>query len=178
VKIEDRQKFLVMLTIGAMALFVAVNFILTPLGGWWSSRSAQIRDLRARVTDGRSLVKREDGIRGHWDNMRTNSLPPNTSAAEQELLRAVDGWSSDCGVEITSLTPQWKEEDTNYLTLNCRVETSGDISSLSRFLYDLEKGPMMLRVDSVEFGTHENSSQPMTMGLDLDGLVLISNDAK
>jgi Tfp pilus assembly protein PilO len=178
VKIENRQQFLVMLTIGAMALFVGVNFILTPLQGWWSSRSAEIRDLRAKVTDGRAMVRREEAIRGNWDNMRTNSLPPNTSAAEQRLLRAVDGWSSDCGVEITSLSPQWKEEDTNYLTLNCRVETSGDISSLSRFLYDLEKGPLMLRVDSVELGSHDNNGQQMTMGLDLDGLVLIANDTK
>jgi hypothetical protein len=174
-KIQNRQQFLVIMALAAVGLFVGVNFIFTPLQGWWSSRSAQIRDLRAKVKDGRFLLQRETGIRGHWDDMRTNALPPNTSVAEAKLLGAVDNWSRSTGVEITSLMPQWKQEDTNYLTLNCRVETSGDINSLSRFLYELEKGPMGLRVDSVELGAHDTSGQQMTMGLDLNGLVLVPN---
>ena len=33
-KIENRQQFLLQLTIAALALYVGVNFILTPLAGW------------------------------------------------------------------------------------------------------------------------------------------------
>jgi Tfp pilus assembly protein PilO len=174
VKVENRQQMLVMLTIAAVALYVGVNFVFTPLQGWWSARSAQIKNLGDKVKNGQALVKRETAIRGHWANMVTNALPPNTSLAEQRLLEAVDNWSRSSGVEITSIMPQWKQEDTNYLTLNCRVETSGDIGALSRFLYDLEKGPMALRVDSVELGTHDNIGQQMTLGMDLNGLVLVS----
>jgi len=174
VNIENRQQKLLLLTIAAAALYVGVNFVFTPLQGWWSSRSAQIKELSTRVNDGNKLVKRESAIRGHWADMVTNALPPNTSLAEQKFLESVDNWSRNAGVEITSITPQWKQEDTNYMTLNCRVETSGDIGSLSRFLYSLEKGPMALRVDSVELGAHDNNGQQMTLGMDLNGLVLVS----
>jgi Tfp pilus assembly protein PilO len=178
VKIKNRQEFLVVLTIAAFALLVGVNFILEPLGGWWSARQAQIKELRAEVTAGQQLIRREAGIRSRWADMTANALPANTSLAEQKLLTAVDGWSRGSGAEVTSLMPQWKNESTNYLTLTCRVETSGDIGSLSKFLYDLENGPMALRLDSLELGAHDKDGQQMTLSTEINGLALLQPDKK
>jgi Tfp pilus assembly protein PilO len=177
-KIENRQQFLVMLTIAAAALFVVVNFILTPLGGWWSSRQAQIKDLRTKVSEGQQLIKREAGVRSRWDDMQKNSLPADTSLAEQQLLKAVDGWSHSSGAEVTSLMPQWKNDSTNYLTLTCRVETSGDLGALSRFLYDLEQGPLALRLDSVELSAKDKDGLQMTMSTEVNGLALLPPNTK
>ena len=177
-KIKNRQEFLVVLTIAAFALLVGVNFILEPLGGWWSARQAQIKELRAEVTAGGQLIRRESGIRSRWADMTANALPANTSLAEQKLLTAVDGWSRSSGAEVTSLMPQWKNESTNYLTLTCRVETSGDIGSLSKFLYDLENGPMALRLDSLELGAHDKDGQQMTLSTEINGLALLQPDKK
>ena len=176
--IKNRQEFLVMLTIAAVGLFVAVNFIFAPLQSWWSERQTQVRQLREQVKDGNQLIKREARIHSRWDDMRANALPANSSQAEQQFLKAVDTWSRDSGVAITSLMPQWKNDSTNYMTLTCRVETSGDLGTLSQFLYDLEKGPMALRLDSVELGLHANNNQQMTLGLELNGLALVPHDKK
>ena len=177
-KIKNRQEFLVVLTIAAFALLVGVNFILEPLGGWWSARQAQIKELRAEVTAGGQLIRRESGIRSRWANMTANALPANTSLAEQKLLTAVDGWSRSSGAEVTSLMPQWKNESTNYLTLTCRVETSGDLGALSKFLYVLERGPMALRLDSLELGAHDKDGQQMTLSTEINGLALLQPDKK
>jgi Tfp pilus assembly protein PilO len=178
VKIKNRQEFLVVLTIAAFALLVGVNFILEPLGGWWSARQAQIKELRTEVTEGQQLIRRESGIRGRWADMTANALPVNTSLAEQKLLTAVDDWSRSSGAEVTSLMPQWKNESTNYLTLTCRVETSGDLGALSKFLYDLERGPMALRLDSLELGAHDKDGQQMTLSTEINGLALLQPDKK
>ena len=74
-KIENRQQFLVLLTIAAAGLFVAVNFIITPLAGFWSSRQAEIHTLRQQVSDGNQLVKRESVVRSRWADMQANALP-------------------------------------------------------------------------------------------------------
>lgn len=177
-KIENRQQFLMVLAGAAVALFVGVNFILTPLGGWWSSRQAQIKELRTKVGEGQQLIKREAGVRRRWDDMLKNSLPANTSLAEQQLLKAMDDWSHSSGVEVTSMMPQWKNDSTNYLTLSCRVETSGDLGTLSRFLYDLEQGPMALRVDSVELSAKDKDGLQMTMSTEINGLALLPQNTK
>jgi hypothetical protein len=74
--------------------------------------------------------------------------------------------------------PQWKNEPTNYLTLTCRVETSGDLGALGKFLYDLERGPMALRLDSLELGAHDKDGQQMTLSTEINGLALIQPDKK
>ena len=172
-KIENRQQFLMALTLGALALLIGVNFIGEPLANAWSARSAQIKELRAKVTAGKYLVQREAGIRSRWSGMSANALPDNPSLAEQQVLKLFDNWSRDTGAEISSIMPQWKNDATNYMTLNCRGEASGRRGTLSQFLYDIEKGPAALKLDSVELSAHDNTGQQLTLGLQISGLALI-----
>jgi hypothetical protein len=176
--IKNRQDFLVILVIAAAGLFVGINFIFTPLAHFWSDRQSQIVSLRDKVRDGTRRILREAITRGEWDQMRTNALPPVTSQAEQQFLKAMDGWSRDSGAEITSLAPQWKSDSTNYMTLECRVESEGDLGSLSRLIYLIEKGPMAVRLDTVELSSHDNSGQAMTLGMEVNGLALLQTDKK
>ena len=171
-KIENRQQFLVALTIGAVALFVAVNFIAQPLGDWWSARQLQIKNLRSQVDEGQKLVKREAILRASWSDMQSNSLAANPSQAEQQFLKALDGWSRDAGTEITSIMPQWKSDSTNYLTLACRVEAAGDLGALTRLLGAVERGPLAVKLDSVELTARDATGQLLTLALELNGLAL------
>jgi hypothetical protein len=59
------------------------------------------------------------------------------------------------------------------MTLNCRVEASGTLGTLSQFLYSIEKGPMPLKPDSVELTARENTGQQLTLGLQISGLALL-----
>jgi hypothetical protein len=124
------------------------------------------------------MIQREAIIRGRWNGMRTNALPASPSLAEQQVLKALDAWSRDSGAEITSITPQWKNTSTNYLTLDCRVETAGTLDALSRFLYAVEKGQMALKIDSLELSAHDNTGQQLTLGLEINGLALTSEGKK
>lgn len=171
--VKNRQDLLVVVTVCAAALFVGVNFVFTPLQGWWTQRQIQIKKLQDQVKDGKGLIAREQIDRAHWDNMRTNALPGVTSDAEQQFLTAIDGWSRNSGAEITSIMPQWKNDATNYMTLDCRVEAAGELSQLSQFIYNIEHGPMMVRVDSVELSAHDNTGQQLTLGVEINGLALL-----
>jgi len=172
-KIENRQQFLVMLTAVVVALWLGDMIVFEPLGKLWSARSAQIRDLSAKVKDGNSLIKRETDVRRRWSDMRSNALADNPSLAGQQVIAAFDNWSRATGAEVTSIMPQWKNDSTNYMTFNCRVEASGTMGALSQFLYNIEKGPMALKLDSVELSAHENTGQQLTLGLQISGLALL-----
>jgi len=128
--------------------------------------------LRVKVADGNFLKQREADIRSRWDNMRTNALPANTSLAENQVITAFNNWSRSSGAEITSVLPQWKNDSTNYMTLNCRVEATGSLGALSQFIYQVEKGPLPLKAGSVELSAHDATGQQLTLGLQLSGLAL------
>jgi hypothetical protein len=59
------------------------------------------------------------------------------------------------------------------MTLACRVEAAGSLGTLSRFLYEVEKGSLALRLDTVELNAHDNAGQQLTLGLEVNGLALV-----
>jgi len=172
-KIENRQQFLVVLTAAVVALWLGDMILFEPLGKFWSSRSARIASLSEQVKEGNSLIKRETEVRRRWSDMQTNALTANPSLAGQQVIAAFDNWSHASGAEVTSIMPQWKNDSTNYMTFNCRVEASGTMATLSRFLYNIEKGPMALKLDSVDLSAHSDTGQQLTLGLQISGLALL-----
>ncbi len=174
-QIKNRQQMLIILTIAAIALLIGNSLVYEPLAKWWITRSKNITELRAQVKDGKLMLQREAAIRGHWSQMRTNTLPDNTSAAEQQVLKAFDNWAHESGVEISGIMPQWKNDADEYRTLNCRVEAAGNLGTLTRFIYDIEKGPMALKVNSLELTSRDTGGQQLTLGLQVSGLVLTAH---
>src|SRR5690349_9296699 len=138
----------------------------------WNARAAKITALRNQVSRGRMLLQREYGIRNHWADMQTKALTNNLSTAEQQVFRAIDRWAQETGVTVNAVTPQWKHDSDDYVTYECRVDAAGDISRLSRFLYRAEREPLALRLEAVELSARDKEGQQLSLGLQLNGLVL------
>ncbi len=173
-KIDSRQRFLLITTLVLFLVLVADQVVLEPLAQAWTARSERITELRKKLTDGTLLLQREDSLRKRWRSMRTNTLSNNPSLAEQQLLKAFDAWAQESRVNITRIAPQWKHDTDDYLTLGSRVDAAGDLSALSRFLHNVAKSPLALRLESVELIASDTSGQELTLGLRLSGLVLAS----
>jgi Tfp pilus assembly protein PilO len=169
---KSRQKLLVIGAIAAVVLFAGDKLLLTPLLHAWDARAARIKVLRNQLSRGKMLVQREPGIRNHWDEMQKRALTNNTSAAEQQVFRAIDSWAQDTGVIVNAITPQWKHDSDEYATYECRVDASGNLSRLSRFLYRIEREPLALRLDSVELSARDKDGQQLSLGLQFSGLML------
>lgn len=170
-KIRNRQQWLMLIAGAALALLVADRAVFTPLTRLWKARAAKMDELRKQIEQGTQLLQREQVIRRRWEQMRRATLPANSSQAEQQLLRAFDGWARESRATITLMTPQWKRND-EYQTLECRVDVSGNLETLCRFLYGVERSPMALKLDMVELTAHDEAGQQMTLGLQVSGLVL------
>ncbi|MGB7746547.1 MAG: hypothetical protein WBN75_04590 [Verrucomicrobiia bacterium] len=173
-KIENRQQLLMVMAVAAVVLFAADQMVIEPMIGWWKTRAKTVAELRAQVKNGRRLIQREAALRSRWSQMRTNTLPENPSLAEQQTLKAFDSWARESGADVTGITPQWNNDSSDYLTLNCRLEAAGDLGTLSRFVYDLEKDPMALKLESVELSARDTTGQQLTLDLQISGLVLVS----
>ena len=171
-KFENRQQILIIGAIAIVALFAADKILIGPLTDLWKSRSKHIVELRKQVEEGRLLLNREHSLQARWDNMRTNTLPRNQSVAEQQVINALYDWAQDSRSSITAVNSQWKRDTEDFVTLECRVDASGNLPALSRFLYDIEKDPMALKLETIELSAKDNEGQVLTMSLQLSGLVL------
>ena len=171
-KISNRQQALAILAGIALALLLADRFIRSPLTRSWKERTVRIAELEKNINQGKTLFDREQILRSRWENMRKNTFPSVESAAENEMLKAFDRWSQNSRISISSIKPQWKRNSDDYRTLECRADASGSMQELTRFLYDVERDALALRVESVEITARDNNGQQLSLGLQVSGLVL------
>lgn len=171
-QIKNRQQLLVILAGSIVALFATDRLLLTPLSNAWDKRAAHITELRREVATGKVFLARQTGLRNHWRDMTAKTLTNETSAAEQKVLQAIDSWAQNTGVTINAITPQWKHDSDDYMTYQCRIDATGDIDRLSRFLYRVEREPMALRFESIELTARDKEGRQLSLGLQLSALVL------
>ena len=178
-QINNRQQLLIIVAGTAFGLLIADSLVLTPLVNSWKTRSVRIADLRKQVDDGEKLLKRADALNSRWAAMQRNSLPKNNSEAEQKVLGKFDEWSRDARISVNSITPQWKQErDEAYQTLQCRVDAAGTVGTLAKFLFNVERDAMALKVESVEITSRDKDGANLSLGLQISGLVLNGGEEK
>jgi hypothetical protein len=177
-KISNRQHLLAFVAIGAIALFAADRLVVSPLTASWKKRADRIGELRKQVNDGRRLLDNEASYRSRWAQMQTNTLSSNAPQAEEQVLKAFDRWSSDSRVSVLSINPLWRREAEDHATLECRVDASGSLSAVSRFLYDLERDPMAVKIQALELSSKDNDGQQLSLGLQVSGLSLTATERK
>jgi hypothetical protein len=171
VQIKNRQQLLLIVAGVIIGLYLADRLVLTPLTKVWKARSERITQLRKQVGEAEQILKRESSIRERWKQMEKGVLPVNNSVAEEQVLKAFETWSQASRVSILGITPQWRKDSDDYRTLECRVDASGDLGTLSRFLYEIERDPLGLRLQSVELSARDTRGQQLALGLQLSGVV-------
>jgi hypothetical protein len=173
--LNNRQHLLGFLAAAAVLLLAGDRLVITPLTRNWKARSARIVELKKQINQGEILMEREASIRSRWRTMRTNALSGEVSTAENQVLKAFDRWSQASRVSISSIKPQWKQHEEDHILLECRVDASGGLADLARFLYEIEKDPLALKLESTELTTRDENGQQLTLGLHVSGFLLTSS---
>lgn len=169
---SNRQQLLGIGAIVAVVLLAGDRLVLTPLTGIWKARAAELVQTKKNVAQGSQLLERDKVIRERWDQMRTNMLSGEISVAENQVFRAFERWSQESRIGITGMRPQWRQSGEEYSTLECRVDASGSLAEITRFLHEIEKDPLGLKLDMVEITTRDERGQQLTLTLQVSGLQL------
>jgi len=170
--LNKRQQLLAILAIVAVGLFVADKLVITPLMNSWKARSERITRLKKDVAGGTEMLKHEASWRGRWERMQTNSLAGQKPEAESQMLKAFERWSQAGGVAVSSIRPQWKEAQDDYKTLECRADVAGNLPALARFLFQIERDPLGVKVDSMELTARDAQGSQLALVIQVSGLLL------
>jgi hypothetical protein len=171
--LPNRQRALVIGAGAMVALYILDAVLFSPLTKMWQAHAAEIVKLRGDIARGRSLIARAAQTDRVWAEMQANALPKDAAQGEQDVLTAVSRWGAANNVTLDGLRQQWKRgANERYSLFECRVDATGNINTLSRFLWELERSPLALRVDSVELTSRDDYGQKLTLGLIISGLRL------
>lgn len=170
---ELRQRRLLIIALSAIGVLMADRFILTPAIAYWQEANQEIATLRRQITAGAGTLAISDRTRVRWEELQAATIPREVAQSEQILLSHLNLWGDQVGTDVGSIKPQWKRGDArSYSTLECRVDTTGSLTAISRFIHAIESSPLALRIDSLEMISRDERGQKITATLVVSGLRL------
>lgn len=177
--LTGRQRLLAIVAGGAVALLILDRVAITPLTALWQRHAAETAQLEKSIAAGASLIDREAQLRRTWTEMESGALPKDPAQAERDVISALDHWGRDSGIEIGTIKPQWKRGATErYSLLECRIDATGAYASLARFLYEVEKSPLALRLEALDLSARDDTGQKLALSLVVTGLRLAPLEGK
>ncbi len=173
---EKRQKLLTIGAIAAVALLAGDFMILTPLANAWKSRADRIDALRVKVSKGQATLDRETSTRARWDKYKRRGLTEDRAGSESDVLKLVSDWSSQSRFNVSSIRPNWRDDEKDHVRLHCRVAGEGDIASIARFLFQLDAAETAIRAESIELTARDKEGRKLGMDLELSGLQILEEE--
>ena len=169
--IKNREKLLLLIAGVVIALLAGDYIVISPLSQAWKARQDRIAILNKDLSDAEVLVNREKAIRERWSYMQSNALPANVAVAEHQVLSSIERWVQTSSIKVSSKKLGWRQGE-DYLTLECQAEALGDIRSLSRFVYELEKDSLALKVEELGVTARDAGGQQLALDIRFTGLQL------
>ena len=173
-----RQQTLAFAAIACIVLLAGKPLVLSPLMSSWKARSARLAKMKDDFKTGTFKISREASIRNQWDGIRNNALPDEKSQAEGKMYEAFQRWANASSISVNGIRPNWKDgEERNrkieYRTLECRVDASGSLGNLTRFLFEVESDPMGLKIESVDLTSRDEYGSQLQLSLEVSALQLV-----
>jgi len=169
---KKRERLLLFAVVICIGAWAGDRLLMSPMVRLWKQRSQKIAEIERSLTKGRALVEREDGLREQWQEMKQRSLPQEVSVAEDQVLQSLSQWSQVSRLGVTSFKPRWIQGEEDNMKIECRAATQGSIGSVARFLYELERGSLALRVENMEIASRDDTGRDLTLDVRFTGLSL------
>ena len=169
---KRRELLLAACAILCIGALVGDRFVVTPLWGLWSTRTARIAGLTEQLEKGAILLDREDVMEGRWKDMKERALSAEVSVAENSVLMSVNRWVQESGLGVTSLKPRWTQDRKGPEELEVRIAARGSMGAIARFLFELEQDPMALNIEEAAIVARDDAGLALTLDLRFTALTL------
>jgi hypothetical protein len=170
--LKQRERLLLVAVVICLGAWIGDKLVLSPLVKLWKQRSQKIVEVKRSLDKGHTLLARESSLREQWKEMKRLSLPAEVSVAEYRVLESQSRWSQQSRLSVTSLKPRWTQDEPDHKKMDCRAATQGRIEAVTRFLYELERDPLALRVEEIKMAARDDSGRDLTLDVRYTGLLL------
>jgi Tfp pilus assembly protein PilO len=169
---KRRERHLVIAALVCLGLLAGRSLVLGPIHEGWKARSVRIAELDGLVERGELLMDQSDAIGRRWAAMHERSLPADTSEAENKVIGAVGRWAADSRLTVTDRKPRWQLGEEEGGRLEVRVSGNGDMRAIARFLYELERDPLALRLEDVSVRARDDRGAELALEARFTGLIM------
>jgi Tfp pilus assembly protein PilO len=168
--ISSRERLILVVTAIVLALLVLDRYVVTPLDDYRASLDAQKQRLLGEMERAQALLERKHQLTPKWKEMTAGGLKRDPSEAESQILHAVQDWSKEAGLKLTSMKPERLPDKKTLQEISFQAAGIGSMNAVARFLWRLETAKVPVRVKDLQLGSRKEGTDDLTLQLRLSTL--------
>lgn len=169
--LSKRERMILIAAIVAIAMLVGDKFVVGPISARREEIKAQKLELQAELQNAQLLFTRQKLMERKWKMLLSDGLL-NDAEAESKIARALDEWSKEAMLTLSSIKPERVASDKGLKEMTFVVAGMGTLEAVSRFLWQIETAPMPIKVMDMQVGSTNETGKNMSLQLRLSALSL------
>lgn len=178
--LSKRERRIFWTTLVVMVLLVSDRFVINPGLEALDLVSAEKQRLDAEVSAMWDVLdpNRSTPRARQWQEKIENGLLDDPSAAQSSMLHALEEWSEQSRVRLTSVTPtpQRSTRDRGLRDIVFTIAGKGDMASIGEFVWLIEQTSKPVKITNLTLGSTNASGRDLTLSLKLSLLYLAEEE--
>jgi Tfp pilus assembly protein PilO len=176
--LSKRERIIVLTTVLVVGALVADKFVITPLWEGLGQLQEHRRQSRDQVTKAKNLLALKPQKEEQYQKLLKNGMASDAEA-ESRGISALDQWSKDAGLMLSSVKPDRTVGDKGLKEIVFTVAGKGSLDAVAWFLYQVETAELPLKVKYMQLGSTSEAGDSMSLELRLSTLyVAAATDEK
>lgn len=173
--LSKRERMILIVAIIAVVMLIGDKFIVGPIIERREATKTQKLELEAELENAQLLFSRRKLMERKWKMLLSDGLR-NDAEAESKIARALDEWSNQAMLTLSSVKPERVASDKGLKEMTFVVAGTGTLEAVSRFLWQIETASMPIKVMDLQLGSTNETGQSMSLQLRLSALCLGSQE--
>ena len=169
--LSKRERILAIATIAVVGFLVLSKFLIDPVADRFKQREMRKQQLLLELNEAQNLLQRRRLLEKKWKTLLSDGLR-NEVEAESRVARALDGWSRQARLTLSSVKPERVASDKGFKEMTFAVAGTGTLEAIAQFLWQIETAPLPIKVKDIQLGSTSESGQSMSLQLRLSALCL------
>jgi len=167
-QLSKRERILFYVTVGIIISAGLINFVISPINRKWRRLNSQLSSLNAKFLRYTKILSLEKDIEAKYkayaDYLKVKGSNEEALAL---VLQDIERLARNSGVLLTNIIPSGVEKKDFYNKFEVRMDIEADISSLVKFLYELQKSKHLFRIVRLNITTKSGSEDTLRSSLQL-----------
>jgi len=152
-------------------MLVGDKFIVGPISARREEMKLRKLELKAELENAQLLFTRQKLMERKWKTLLSDGLL-NDAEAESKIARALDEWSKEASLTLSSVKPERIASDKGLKEMTFVIAGMGTLEAVSRFLWQIETAALPIKVMDMQAGSTNETGQSMSLQLRLSALCL------
>lgn len=172
--LSKRERIITLVALAGLGALVMDRFVLTPVLYGLEQVESHKQQLLAEVNEAQSLFERRKLMERKWRTILSEGLRSDAEA-ESRVARAIDEWSEDARLTLTSVKPERAAGDKGMKEITFVLAGRGPLDAVAWFLYQVETAELPIKVKNMQLGSTSEAGDNMALQLRLSAIYVAAD---